>query len=313
MRDPGWRFARVLHLLESGPRPLRPTRNDDRYIRGYVKFLTEYRYAWTRAESEMEQLHRDPADSPRLSRLFAKFAERWYSYRWHMHEDREWRALLQARILAREDDDEIAVHFGTLPKVVHWYERMFFNVRDRLESRTWIAKTILQSATFRAANRDGSMTENQRDLMYKLFAYYGGSYALDAVITGFEHDAMPASASGVSLWFEKTAKSLLRIRATTALQLFEANKFNVMQLFDLCFNVMSVMERAGTTGSPLEEAVADALSSLNWQMAVRDEQSLFATSDCLQGPAEPRTKELLMLSSGEEPQELLEYNQQNSS
>jgi hypothetical protein len=53
-------------------------------------------------------------------------------------------AEIQALILAGQDDKMIAERCGAAPEIVDWYERTFFNVRDRLAAaRDWVVYTAI--------------------------------------------------------------------------------------------------------------------------------------------------------------------------
>jgi hypothetical protein len=57
-------------------------------------------------------------------------------------QDAEDRALVDARILTRERDAQIARRLLILPAAVRCYEALFFHVRDRFQCSAWIMPII---------------------------------------------------------------------------------------------------------------------------------------------------------------------------
>jgi hypothetical protein len=78
------------------------------------------------------------------------------------------RTVVEANILARRTDDQVAAKTGIELKTVQWYEALFFNVRDRLHASDWIVATAIGNDRTPAA-------------VLKRFAYFAGPHVLDAV------------------------------------------------------------------------------------------------------------------------------------
>ena len=123
-----WRAERVMQLVEHLPSPLKPGRYDDPYVRTYRRFLLllvaagddeAARYAVIQEKPHVYQAHT-----------------------LHFHSDRHLRQVLEARLLTVEPLAEIANRFATEPLTIEFYEALFFNVRDRLSHKDWIAKVI---------------------------------------------------------------------------------------------------------------------------------------------------------------------------
>ncbi len=277
MRAPSWRYHRVMTLWRGGEQPRFPTRWDDRYVRTYLHFLREYRSAEARGEVEVAASGRGLDDSPSIMELFGRKAHLWYAHQLHTDPDGELRALVQARILARESDDQIALRFQTLPAAIDWYEKLFFHVRDRLDCRDWIVKSILGTWLTRQAGLDGTQTESQRDLIYKIFAYHGGTHVLDALICALGPQPAPGRAADTEAWLESGLKHMVKVKATAALQILATDKFNAIQLVELGLRVLRTDASAGNNeqrGSALESAVADLVDGLPQELAGRQDKAL---------------------------------------
>jgi len=119
-RPAAWRQERVLDLAEHLPEPKKPhRRRDDKYVREYYRFLLKY-MAQTTEEGRANLFEKNPA-------LF-------YAHSLHFHPDREWRSIAQGFLLTGDPLPNCADAVATLPETLDWYEKLFFNVRDRLHS-----------------------------------------------------------------------------------------------------------------------------------------------------------------------------------
>lgn len=292
MRDPRWRAERVLTMLGVHP-PLRPRKFDDAFVRRYRAFVPRF----TRA----------PSEEARMA-LFTRFPEIYYAHQTDYTPDTEWKAILQSRILTGETDEEVAHRFATLPGVITWYERLFFNVRDRLTCHDWVVKSVLGTAASRIANTDGSHTEYQRDLTYKLFGYFGGPMVLDVVISGFVAGELPSEASQIPNWFDKTLKTLIRSKATAAARLFEVNKYNIMQLFEIQLGIMNteLQPGAGDKETSHEKNIAAMMNTMPWGLLKRKSAPLSRMQrEYSLTSVEPRAQEQLQLAVDQAPDSLV--------
>jgi hypothetical protein len=296
-RTPEWRSDRAMTLAGNQPRRLRAARHDDKYVREYAKFLARYLPA---AEANDEEAK---------MQLFAKNPGLYYAQEIHFQEDYEWRAIVQARLLTDASFEQIAKGIGTMPMAIYWYERLFFDVRDRLDCHDWIVKTVLGTVIDRSANREGTVTEHQRNMTYKLFGYFGGQLVLDTIVSGFNRGTLPSRVNEVANWFDVTVKNLIRSRAAAAARVFEVNKFNVMQLFELQLGVITsdLQAKSQQSGpqSPLTKNVAALLEMSPWALAKdyaaprTDEQKRYALT-----AIEPTLEEEFSLAYGVVPKSL---------
>ena len=142
--------------------------------------------------------------------------------------------ILQARLLTTETFAQIAGRLGTNELVIQFYADLFFDVRDRLEARDWIMKVILGPPELRSKfNKDGTLTDAQRGVLYRLFAYRGGPLVLDSLIAGIGNLNRPTRAEDVAEWMDGSLQEIIRTRAVMAARLFEVNSKNAMRLLKL--------------------------------------------------------------------------------
>jgi hypothetical protein len=88
--------------------------------------------------------------------------------------DEQSRAEVESRILAGQNDLTIANRCSLPSEVVHWYEALFYCVRDRLGARDWIIT--------RAIGVGLSTGIGDRGAVWRSVGYFGGPEALDAMI-----------------------------------------------------------------------------------------------------------------------------------
>lgn len=295
LRDPSWRQKRVLKLVEHQPRPIGPDKlRDDDFVRTYRKFLLRWRKGSDRLRNKL--FREDPG-------LF-------YAHRLKHHPDLDWRAILEARILARETDESIAVLLGTIPSMVDWYEKLFFNVRDRLHSRDYIVKTLMGKQLSYTGTYDGEIDDQQRHFAYKLFGYFGGPLVLDVIIAGFQIGPFPTKQDKVQDWLDNAYQAAVRQRASVAIHTFNFNKFTMMQLLELHMRIIEVTKQSELAGGAYTdyhkniEALLDQI-----EMKVGSEAETGRPQELLdyeETAVEPRADEMMQLAEGHVPQKLLE-------
>lgn len=304
-RRPDWRWQRVLQMCDRQPSPGRCSRRDDAWVKGARNFLLRWRGA------RYERLRTE---------LFAELPGLWYAYEIYERasEEPEPQAYLEARLLARQSDKEIAHALCTMPEAIQWYEALFFNVADRLENRDWITKQVLMPAILRnhglgapptgssSIFSGGVIAKPFLDATLKLFAYFGGTHLVDIMITGFQSGKPLASPDDLGNWFDANWASAIRRRSHQASLTFEVNKFNVMELFAIHTKIMEIeksddsQEKQRTT---IERHIRAMITDLPWAVGDAGESRFAGTEvgkfDAM--AAELRDDELLNVAVGDVP------------
>ena len=202
-------------MLTHRPRPLRPRQSDDQHVRAYLWYMKHY----MAAGDDGEERQRISLQMPHVEQ----------AHRLYVAADVERRQILEARLLTGESSAEIAERFATDAKTVNYYEQLFFNVRDRMDCRDWIVKTILGSPQDRSPSRDGVLTVAQRGLAYKLFAYFGGPLVLDSLIGSLSPNWKPQQEEGTSAWFDDATRDIVRSRAAMAASVLSIDGDSIMR------------------------------------------------------------------------------------
>ena len=305
-RRPDWRLERVLKIIDRLPAPGRCTSRDDQYVKAARTFLLRWRAK--ASDEEREELF---WENPGL----------FYAYQiYERTEDEPEPAMfMQARLLARQSYEQIAECLSTTPETVDWYEKMFFNVRDRLQNRDWITKHVLLPSIMKNHGvvpakgddsdilpfKDSAVAKPFLDASLKLFAYFGGQYIVDIMITGFQSGKPLVSPDEMAAWFDHHWSMTIRRRSHQAALQFEVNKYNVMELFSVHTQIMSIekseesQEQQRTATERHIKAMLDDLP-----FAVGDDGEKMSRGTAIgewdKEAAELRDDELLRVSHGEE-------------
>lgn len=252
-RKPDWRIERVLHMLDRYPSPGRCTWRDDEFVKKARKFVSGWR-----ACADLEE---------RRAKLFQDNKGLFFAYQLYENAEEEPEQLyyMQARLLARQTPQEIAAAIGTHPETVEWYERIFFNICDRLDNRDWVTKHVLMPAFTKnqigvskstlddepvKPFTDSTVAKPFMDATLKLFAYFGGKYVVDSLIAGFESGKACNSQEDLTKWFDANWAMTVRRRSHQASMQFEINKYNVMELFAVHAQIIQIEKSADNQEEP---------------------------------------------------------------
>ena len=305
-RKPDWRYQRVLSIVQREPRPGRCTRHDDKWVRGLRGFILRYRNA-------------DAAgDTRTLSQLKAQNPGLYFAYEIHKQAfDRPVETFqLRARILARQDDEIIADARGTLAQTIHWYEKLFFNVRDRISSQDWVVREILYPAIVEAQTMNaGSSLDNtfsplRKDLVdanwdprILWFSYFWGANAVDFFMTGFKTNAGPRSQEEMGVALENFARENLGQRTNTGLHALPMNKYNVTEIASIYGQFLSIAKADSEEAEKqtmLERSVNAMMTDMPWSVGDAGEDVIRGSKieQYDNSAVELRTDQLLQLGSG---------------
>jgi hypothetical protein len=280
---PQWRADRARFLVSNGKNP---ERFDDTYVRTYRKILIRQKIGGAAA-------------------AYMTNPQGYVAVSINDFPDSEWRDIIQAKLLTKEDFSEIAEWIGTEEGVIDFFEKVFFNVRGRTENRGWIIKAILGTPDDRASTNElRTITDSQRAVLYRLFAYYGGSEALEAALTGLMPSSLPSAKKDVEKWYDKALEQVLRTKAMQAARMMEVNKFNIMQVLELAVTG-SREQYAATAGTHASfDDFAEKVTGVmgGWSMSERGfSQKSEVEKKMVAGAVEPRVQERLEVLNGQDP------------
>jgi hypothetical protein len=284
-RPVNWRWQRA-SLAANGDYPLSRRRDGDLWVARAAKFIREQESCNT--ELDLAYL------SERNPTIFWAY-DIWYTQN---ESGNPVRSEVEARLLADDQLANIARRVATEVEVIEAYERLFFNVRERLADRGYLMHCVLGPAVHRG------FQASEYDLMWKLFALLGGPLAVDLMVDQSVGHARPDRASDLKYFVADVAQNDLRRVAMLALKTLRINNFNAMEIIDKFLKLVE-LERAGGTGAGIAaEAVkqnVDAmLTSLPFTVGQRSAHADAAPLDRYDDlPAELRYEEVMAISAGQ--------------
>lgn len=168
-RPVDWRWLKARRLLADDKKPNR--KYDDTYVVMAYRFQKEL----FGIENEWDQLN-----------VLERFPDLYDAFQVYNGEtsltdssisDSAIRSDIEARLLAKDSTNE-AISDRTFIKLdsIDIYEKVFFNVRDRLNNRSWLMNHVI------GANIHKSINDTDIDLLWKLFAINGGMRVLDDMV-----------------------------------------------------------------------------------------------------------------------------------
>lgn len=305
--EPDWRHRRVMELVRMRPRPGRCGLYDD---------------DWVRRGRSIQIVYQNREDQASRRKLQFDDPEIFYAVRLHelgaggCRADRDAELLVQARLLAGEDDEAIAATLGTTAGVIEAYAALFFDVRARLDIRDWIVTRVLIPAFMRTPDDDMAAVDDDEDAVAtvsvptlgrsfldgscKYFAYFGGSEILNALLGGTRTQL---SANGLEPFLDQTFKRILRAKSIQAIGRVPVNRYNLRDLMEVHAQVMGLEKDVGGSGeqSAYLESMRQMLDALPLKVGDRAETWVKTTpiGRTYDKPYELSSGEMHLLASGD--------------
>lgn len=262
-----WRYDRVLDLLEGpGSRRRMPTTPSD------DEWITEA-YAFMRKWDKFGQLDSQEETEERRRGLVNQNFFMYQAYEVASKDDGDkMKGEIEARILANQTNSDIAAKIGMFPDSIEWYERVFFNVRDRLNNSGYIISNVigpLVSAGFESATVEMSA---------KFFGYvYRNEQLVEQLLTGINtHISPPGEGQDTLAFLDATVENMVETLVLRTAQIMQPNKFDAKELLIVWKDLMSLRRQASgadMSRTNIEENVSAFLGSISWAVG-RDRQQL---------------------------------------
>lgn len=277
-RPVDWRFKRAQWLQEAG-RYARRDRDDD-YVLLCKRFLAA------------KQRCKDDLDDEALAR---KMPGVWYAFKVYGRDDADDRATFEARILADQSPEEIARRQDTTTEVVRWYEKLFFDVRNKLASRDYVCNRVLGPAAHRGVR------ESDYGLLLKLYALAGGPLAVDALVEMNSRDgANPMSLREMAGFWRADASDTLRRKAALAARCIPVNlgtQVAILEAYHKLVELEKEQQTASDARGLIVQNIQATLQAIPFHVARTDDGP--ATPRPFDDmAAEPRASELMAVGVG---------------
>lgn len=294
---PDWRYQRVLKMISREPVPGRPTRLDDNYITDLRAFLLR----WRRGDAEQNKLLVEETALHHAWRIFD-----------NLMTDQRFKFATEARLLSGQTPTEIAFAVKTLPEVMVYFEKLFFNVAPFLEHHDWVVKHALLPPVLQTAesNEDEfvsfstpAIVKPYEDMSIKYFAYFGGPIICEYMLNKFQSGKRCPTADEMGAWFDATHTIAIQSKSAQATGVFEVNKYNVMELFATHARIMEIQKSNGGDSekqNEIEKHIKAMLSQIPWTSGkdgrTRFEGSIIGEVD--KGASEMNAEELMLAGAG---------------
>jgi hypothetical protein len=246
-RPPDWRWRRALWLAEEG-KCSRKEPEDPR-----VLLARRFVVLWGGAASEEKK-----------AALADRFPGVFYARELHARGQEDDRWVVEARVLADQPAEEIALRQNTTAEVISWYEALFFDVREQLHRRDWVANRVLGPA-FRRGVRARDF-----DLLLKLYALQGGPVVVDFLVEGGARaKSRPASLEEVPDFFARDKRHSLARLAAGAARCLPVTPEQQAAVLDAHHRLEELESQAGAGGKrgDLADNIAGVLEGLAFSKA----------------------------------------------
>lgn len=304
-RLPRWRYNLIDSMLSRRPKQ-EPVagRDDEHLVEGY-KFFRIWRKFDRHSGSplEVERLRRERLWDVNFGLYLA--TETFF----RPGRDRS-RDMLEAYILARQSDEWIADQLTMQPEEVQWYERLFFNVRDRLDKHRYVMDVVLNNmGNVGIENFDGPT-------VVKWFAYWAGTDIADIVADGYDKrtPAPGPDQDRIQFFFQHFAGQCAA-RASSGVHSVELGQWSFKDFSEYSLRIQELVQKKATEEgglrSPLEDIAFIMSQSMPWGLGStrRDVAQQSPVQAYFGHAAEPRVDELLRAAAGNavvEPEQLAE-------
>jgi hypothetical protein len=141
--------------------------------------------------------------------------------------------IIEAGLLTDVSFEELGKYVGKPVSVIKVYEKLFFDVRGRLDSKGQILNSVLLPTI--VSGFDG----RDFDFLYKTIAYCAGWKAFQAFVEVGEMDPNTES------WLASSFRSRLNKIGWLAVHRIEVNQFTAIEIIDKCLELKRVEQERG--------------------------------------------------------------------
>jgi hypothetical protein len=298
-RPINWRYQRIAEILSSTGTGRYP-------IKGIDDAETVAGFAFIRKWENIVRNSTNADIQDNLADVFVDNPALYYAYEISQRDPNDdSRVAIEARILANQEDDVIAqkmcIHD---PATINWYEKLFFNVRDRLQSTDYISKQVIGPLLGRWDI--GGENDGTNAISAKFFGYFGGETILEFMLYGIDRSLSPPKpGDNIQEYADAFVESMVRGRAMVTSQQFKVDMYKVIPLLELHAKLIEEHNKSKLASGPksqLEDVVSALVSATPWCVGQNRQTMLEQTplNIYIGSAVEPRADDLLRIAAGEE-------------
>jgi hypothetical protein len=206
------------------------------------------------------------------------------------------RFAIEARLLSQQPSHEIAELLGLDVPTVETYEKVFFNVLEKIRHTDYIMTCVIGPSVH------AGLSDRDYDLLWKLYGYLYGPAVLDAFISTTSRKFRPESINEVDAALADDARSALQRKVATVARTFVVNPFSQSELLNIYARFLEVEKEtnSGKAQDVILQNISVMLDKLPWQSGGETLASVPRLAHYDAGAVELRTDELLTVSVGKE-------------
>lgn len=282
LRSPSWPWLRAISVVDgaTGVTPNVDGRAGCRRVRPLLEFVRGLRQA---------------GDDRQKLQLAALYPTLFWAHSIYAQPDSPAKWLVEARLLARENDMEIASRLGCQPEIIKCYHDVFFDVREKLDYRDYILHAVFGEAIYRGLH------ERQHDLLWKMFGYFGGPYVIDAVSSRLINAAWANTPSDATSFFQDTALNVMKHKAAVAAITVPINSetnLDLIAAFVKYVEIERTTESQGQAKDQIIDNIQKAMESIPFQVISEDRPLNGLLEKYDKSAVELNTDELLAVAVG---------------
>lgn len=282
LRPPDWRWLRV-NVYRDASRTM-PRSRRDRLTNHLIRFLNDWHAC------------RDQFDKDDLKVEYEELAVAHNMYSCETGASSKWE--LESRLLANEETSSICSKLSLRPETVDIYEKVFFNVKDRLQNRSWIINCVIGRSIH------VGLTDRDFDLLWKMYGLFSGKFMLDLVTgkLGLKMQHAGSEAEALSMMREAN-EAQATMRASTALAVTPINGFTAAPMIQVEQAYRQIAKDAAGVESTqvIMQKVNGVLSGLPWSVGAGTIKhpvlDIMGSADSL--AAELRVQEMIGVANGD--------------
>ena len=228
-RAPDWRWLRANTLYQSDEIPR--CKDNDEYVVELIYFLRKWR-------------NDKPAPNEQIYAVEIYTLEELSLIRWE----------IEARILVDQSPNDIADLVGIDPSSVTWFERWFYDVRDKLKNKSYIYQWLI------APKIDKNHDYISQEVVWKTYAMFGDVDILNQVIFDCH-----TSIDKEQFWMDDLVQTALRRLATTS-RFGKLAPKNVLSELSRLYVALTKNKQptTGASAPDFTEIIKPILSSVKW-------------------------------------------------